>query len=63
MCGSQFLRVIWIDGLAHLACSTHDVVFRVKTMNDGREVFIDPSAEIVPQKGASVSMIHDQVVQ
>ena len=63
LCGGQFLRAIQIDGPAYPACRTHDVVFRIKTANDGREVFIDPSAEIIAQKGTGVGIIHDKIAQ
>ena len=55
--------MIRIDGLAHPACSMHDIVFRVQTINNSREVFINPSAEIITQKGVSVSIIYNKVAQ
>lgn len=63
LCGSQFLRAIGIDRPAHPACGPHDVVFRVKAANDGKEVFINPSAEIIAQERTGVGMMHDEIAQ
>jgi hypothetical protein len=57
------MRTIRIDGLAYPARSTHDVVFRVETANDDREVLINPSTKTIAQKGAGVGMIYNKVTQ
>lgn len=36
---------------------------QVKAANDGREVFINPSAEIIAQERTGVGMMHDEIAQ
>jgi hypothetical protein len=41
----------------------HDIVLWVKAADNCREVFIDPPAEVVAEKGTSIGMMHNKVAQ
>jgi hypothetical protein len=41
----------------------HDIVIWVQASDNGGKVLVNPSVEVVLQKGTSVGVVHDQVAK